>query len=134
RKAVEKWAGGRGAKRERGIANGPVAGAAAEVAGKLMGVARACAAGAVVLGEQAHHEARSAVAALRTAGLGEGALRRGEVSIDSERLDRVNLLASRHGEEHEAAIEGAVSTAGLMARHLNYRAGAAFSFGAAFFG
>src|SRR4029077_4367573 len=72
--------------------------------------------------------------ALRTAGLGERALRQGEFSIYGERLDRVDLLAGGHGEEHQAAIESAVGAAGLIARHLNYGAGAAFSFGAAFFG
>ena len=70
RQAVEKGSGGRGAERERGVADGPVAGAAAEIAAQLVGIARAGAAGTVVLGEQAHHEARRAVAALRTAARG----------------------------------------------------------------
>src|SRR5205823_4070029 len=93
----------------RGLADGTVPGAAAEVPAELVVDLPAVAEVAPVASlEQRHHDARRAVAALRTEALRESALR-GMVSVAvAQALDGVDALPLQHGEEDEARVHGAV--------------------------
>ena len=121
-------------KRERSIANGAVAGAAAQVSAQRMYVAWFGSAGTILFREEAHHKARSAVTALRSARTCHGSLRFVQLAARSQRFNSVNFLAGNGRQQQQATVHGAVRGSGPMLLHHNHGASAAFTLGAAFFG
>ena len=130
------------------IEDGPVAGAAAEVAAQGVGKLGACRAGlalrvSLVAGRQRDSKPRRAKAALRAVRRHQGTLRRMQVAGRREILHRQQRLAVQRGQEADAGVDGAKREArtsnglawlGHVAGQLGdqQRAGAAIAFGAAF--
>ena len=106
--------GRRRAERSRGIGDGPVPRAAAEVAVEGTRIAGADPSRAVVLRHQAHDEAGRAIAALRSASGREGLLRRRQAIVVCKRLDGVDFAAGGHRQQHQAAVDRAVLAACLV--------------------
>ncbi len=115
-----------------GVADRAVAGAAAEVAADRLGPDLAgLAALAVVLGEEAHHEARRAVAALRAAGLDHRRLRRVQLVAVGEAVHGQHLAAGQPHRGHQARVHGEEAAALAVRSHQHHRAGTALALGAA---
>ena len=96
-----------------GIEDRPVAGAAAQVAGQLVGqllARRHAAAGAVLLvaGEHRHREARRTEAALRAVAIDQRLLRRVQRAAADrlQVLDREQRLAVERGQQADAGVDG----------------------------
>ena len=120
----------------RDVGDGPVAGAAAQVAADRFGI-EAVAARAVVLAEQADDEAGRAVAALRSAGADHRVLHRVQaVAAPARRLDGHDRLAVRPSASgHQTAVDR-LDSAVARARRPQHGdgAGAALALGAALLG
>ncbi len=121
----------------RGADDGPVSGAAAEIAGEQV-----VDAGEVGLrlgavgGPEAHHEARRAEAALRAVTLGQRGLHRVEPAVRSAQvLDGDDLAPVQHGQELDAGVDRADDhRAGGVALAQAHGAGAAVALGTALLG
>ena len=85
----------------------------------------------MVGGEQAHHDAGGAKAALRGVRIDHGLLQRMQFAACSEVLDRDQFGAVELPQQQNAGVEGLIGEpAGLPPRQ-HHRAGAAIAFGAA---
>ena len=123
-----------------GIEDGPVAGAAAEVAGQVVRQLLAVGSGAglgvtLVAGGQRHHEAGGAEAALRAVAVHQGLLHRAELLGAAQVFHRQQRPAVQRGQElgagvHVAQLQFAVG----VEFALDHRAGATVALGAAFLG
>src|SRR5262249_19245114 len=77
---------------------------------------------------------RRAVAALRTAAFGHGALRFAQLTVRGQRLDGVNLPPGGHREKHQTAVDDMKGACALLRLNEGDRTCAAFAFCAAFLG
>ena len=121
---------------QRGIDDGPITGAAAEIAGERV-VRRAAAQGPlafVVESEQAHHDAGRAEAALRTVSVHHGGLNRVQFPVRREILDRDELGSVDLAEQQDAGIDGLVMHPAAAHPAQSHGAGAAIALGATFLG
>ena len=122
---------------ERSIDNRTVAGAAAQVAGQpVVHLAPVRLAGPVVVeGEQRHHEARRAEAALGAMVPHHRGLNRVQAAFAfREIIDGDDLLAVDLAHELNAAVDGLVANLIAVERAQRHRAGAAITLGTAFLG
>ena len=97
-----------------------------------MRIARAGATRPVVLREQAHHEARRAIATLRATARSHGLLNFSQFSIGRQSFDGVYFVPRGHRRQHQATIYRAVFASARSIRHQNHGARAALAFRATF--
>ena len=120
-------------ERQRRVADRPISGASTEIAAQRRFPAWSAPAGPVLLRKEAHHESRSAVAALRAAGGSHRALDRMQCAIARQGLYGVNLMPCRHRQKDQATIDRDVGAAVTVWPNHHHRAASAFAFGAALF-
>ena len=125
-----------GAGFQGGIDDRPVSRASAQVSGEHIVdcfAGRRAVAGMVV-GEQAHHDARRAKAALRAVLSGHRRLDRMQLAVIGEVFDGDQLRAIKLAEQRDARIDRLIDQAAAMLAHDHSSAGPAVAFGAAFLG
>jgi len=127
---------GNGAGLPGGVDNGPVAGAAAEIARQR--IVDCCPIGslaiAVEMREQAHDDAGRAKAALRPVTGRHRGLHRMQFSLVREILDRDEFAAVQLAERRDAGVHRFIKQAPVMLPCDHHRARTAIAFGAAFLG
>ena len=122
------------AGRERRGEDRPVAGTAAKIAGKLVAEAgRRRRDAGMIGGEEAHHDARRAKAALGAMVVDHRLLQRMQRLALGEILDRDQLGAVELAEQENAGVDRLVRQLAVAEPRQHHRAGAAIAFGAAFF-
>ena len=125
--------GGRAvAGRKARVDDRPVAGAAAEIAGELIAEARRRRRGPRMIGgEQAHHDARRAEAALRAVQVDHRLLDRMERVALGEILDGDEFDAVELAKQQDAGVDRLVAQPPALQARQDNRAGAAVAFAAA---
>src|ERR1700682_5091157 len=99
-----------------------------------MGIAWASTIGTVMLREQAHHKSGSAVATLRATVVDHRLLDSSQLAFFRQRFHSVDLLSRGHRQQHQTAIHRTISADSAMLLDHHHSTGAAFTFGATFFG
>src|SRR5580704_9453738 len=96
-----------------------------------MRIARACAPRPVVFSEEADGKARSTITTLRSAGLGNRALRLAQFSIARQPLHAVHFLPGDRWQEYQATVDGAIPAGGAIGCDKGHGASTALTLGTA---